>query len=135
MKKSLSIDEDYDFSLFGISCHAKDYRLSWEINGTLGLDLEKTELESGMLDDEIPLNVSSYFDEESHLQYTLITNKHIGGLWFPEMPNLDYFLRISGPMHEREMDSCKNMLQRIESILAIVQINPMDLKSRINLMF
>ena len=134
-KKSLTFEEVYDFSLFGISCHVKDYRLSWEINKVLGIDLVKTDLDNGDPAESIPLTVSLYFEEESHIQYTLITNKYAEGMWFPELPNLDYFFKISGPMHELEMDHCKQLLQNIESILAIVKINPLDLKSRMNLMF
>jgi len=135
LKKSLTFEEVYDFSLFGISCHVKDYRLCWEINRALNIDLEKVDLDNGNSEENSPLTVSSYFDEESHIQYTLIVNKHNDGLWFSELPNLDYFLRISGPMHEMLADNCKHLLQNIESILAIVKINPLELKSRVNLMF
>jgi len=135
LKKSLTFEEVYDFSLFGISCHVKDYRLSWEINKALGIDLVKTDLDNVDPTEQTPLTVSLYFDEESHIQFTLITNKYAEGMWFPELPNLDYFLRISGPMHEIETDNCKHLLQGIESILAIIKINPLDLKSRVNLMF
>ena len=42
-KFTLNIEEDYDFSLIGISCHAKDYKLCFEFNKLLEVDFIRTE--------------------------------------------------------------------------------------------
>jgi hypothetical protein len=42
MKHLLVEEYEYDFSLLGICCHEKDYRLCWAVNSTLDLNLTKS---------------------------------------------------------------------------------------------
>ena len=42
MKYHLEEEYEYDFELFGISTHEKDYRLCWAINNSLKISLERT---------------------------------------------------------------------------------------------
>ena len=42
MKYHLEEEYEYDFDLYGISSHEKDYRICWAINNSLGLSLERT---------------------------------------------------------------------------------------------
>ena len=49
MKYTLLEEYDYDFTLIGISCHAKDYRICWSINQRFGYDFEKQEHDLEML--------------------------------------------------------------------------------------
>ena len=135
MKNVLNVDDDYDFSLMGISCHAKDYRLCWEINKALGVDLEKKSYADGENQPDEPFSNASYFDEENHIDYVLIGNKYEGGLLIPEYPQLDYFLRIYGPQHEHFADSCKSSLHSVDLVLAVIELKPSQLKSKMNLIF
>ena len=136
MKNVLEIDNPIDFSLLGISCHAKDYRLSWEINKTLTLELEKDEsLYSMDLKNEFGFSTATFSCVETHLVYMLISNKNEGGHLITEYPQLDYFIRISGPMHEMELKNCKEKLYDIKSVLTVVELNPHNLKSKMNLVF
>ena len=41
-KQLLRIDLDTSFSLFGISCHLKDFRFAWTINKSLSVDFKKS---------------------------------------------------------------------------------------------
>lgn len=135
MKKVLSFDDDYDFSLIGMSCHAKDYRLCWEINKSLELDLEK---QSDILSNNYPdvsYSNAVYIDEENHLEYVLLSNKSEGGMVIPEYPQLDYFLKISGPQHEYSTSDYRSRLQNIDLVLAVIELNPENLKSKFNLVF
>ncbi|MCB0381697.1 MAG: IPExxxVDY family protein, partial [Flavobacteriales bacterium] len=55
----LSLEEDYDFALLGISCHTKDYRLCWELNKVLNFDLVRsTDLEIN----KTTINKSSFYE-------------------------------------------------------------------------
>ena len=42
MKYHLEEEYEYDFELFGISTHEKDYRLCWAINNSLNISLERS---------------------------------------------------------------------------------------------
>ena len=135
MKKVLNVDDDYDFSILGISCHAKDYRLCWEINRALQIDLEK---QNDILSNNYPdvsYSNAFYNDEENHLEFVLLSNKSEGGMVIPEYPQLDYFLKISGPQHEYSIADYKNKLQNIDLVLAAIELDPQNLRSKFNLVF
>ncbi|MFH1321040.1 MAG: IPExxxVDY family protein [Bacteroidota bacterium] len=86
-KRVLNIDIDYDFALIGICCQAEDYRLCWEINKILEIELERRDditiypaNKSRTRKAEEEKNAySSYFykDEEIKTSFTLISNKPI----------------------------------------------------------
>ena len=135
MKNVLNVDDDYDFSILGISCHAKDYRLCWEINKALSVDLEKQSYITSENQSEMAFSNASYFDEENHIEYTIISNKNEGGVLIPEHSRLDYFFKIHGPQHEFIADDCKSALLNIDFVLAVVELNPSQLKSKMNLIF
>lgn len=133
MRRVLNLDGEYDFSILGISCHSKDYRLYWEINQALGLDLQKKM--DGEDDEGSNSPGASYLDGERHLDYQLLSNKIEGGLLIPELPQLDYFMRIEGPGHEEEVKDCRPRLMDIDLVLAVMELSPGQLKSRDNLIF
>ena len=60
-------DEQEDsFTLIGISCHQKDYRLCWELNKILELELQKEEDIPGP-NEEISFS-RYYYNNEDFLQ-------------------------------------------------------------------
>lgn len=135
MKNVLNVDDDYDFSVLGISCHAKDYRLCWEVNKALNIDLEKQEYIISEKQSKMAFSNAAFFDEENHIDYVLISNKNEGGVLIPEYPQLDYFIKIQGPQHEFITDDCRSALLNIDFVLAVVELNPNQLKSKMNLIF
>ena len=135
MKRLLEIDDEYDFSLLGISCHAKDYRLCWELNRTLNLQLAKYKSIKSALKPDEKFSTSIFDDEENLLEYTLISNKNNGKYLIPEYPQLDYFLKLSGPQHDFEIKEQKQKVQSLDLVLTVLQINPTSLKSGPNLVF
>ena len=50
MKYTLLEEYDYDFTLIGISCHAKDYRICWSINQRFGYDFDQLTTRNLVLD-------------------------------------------------------------------------------------
>lgn len=135
VKRLLDVEDEYDFSLLGISCHAKDYRLCWEINNALKIELEKGEAILTEADDEKGFATSHFYDEINHLQYVLITNKQEGKYLIPEYPQLDYFLKLSGPQHDYEIKAQKQRIQNIDLVLTVIEVKAKALKSKPNLVF
>ncbi|HAW51205.1 MAG TPA: IPExxxVDY family protein [Flavobacteriales bacterium] len=135
MKNVLNVNDDYDFSLLGISCHAKDYRLCWEINKALNVDLEKQHYIFSEKQSDKAFSNAAYFDEENHIDYVLISNKNEGGVLIPEHSQLDYFIKIQGPQHEFIAEDSRSALLNIDFVLAVVELNPSELKSKMNLIF
>ena len=136
MKLTLEIENEFDFSLLGISCHAKDYRLSWALNNSLNIKLKKEDdIHPELCEDGICFANSSYYDDIDHLQYALISNKEDGAHLIPEFPQLDYFFKVSGPQHEYEIEHYKQIMQNMDLILTVLVIDPKTLKSKPNLVF
>jgi hypothetical protein len=132
----LSLEEDYDFDLVGISCHSKDYRLCWELNNTLGIDLTRTE-DLTITKKEVAGNYSfyEYDDEENHLSYYLMANKCSNGYLIPEKKTTDFFILIKGIFDENYILKILSKINSISLILTSFQLDPNSLKSKQNLLF
>jgi hypothetical protein len=137
-KYTLTIDYEIDFDLIGICSHHNDYRLAWNINEKIGLNLAKCD-EDYVLTDKKGEAVSnhsmySFEDEENRLTYYLIKNKHQGKFLIPEKPSIDYFLFL----HDNiaiELDELMNDLKSVPSILGVYEFDPIEIGSAENIVF
>lgn len=132
----LSIDEDYDFDLYGISCHTKDYRLCWELNHALNIDLTRSD-DLLIKKKEVTSCYSFYefVDEENHLSYFLIANRSSNGFLLPEKKATDFILMVKGAYNEGYGVDIIEKINSISLILTSFQMNPDELKSKQNLLF
>jgi hypothetical protein len=132
----LSIEEDYDFILIGISCHTKDYRLCWEINKSLNTDLKRTEdLEISKKGEVNSFSFYEFIDEDNYVEYYLISNLGSNGYLIPEQKKVDFFLLLKG---NTSTNQAKDIIGRINSlslVLTSFNIDPNQLKSKHNLLF
>jgi hypothetical protein len=136
-KYTLSLENEFDFELIGISCHQTDYRVCWALNLELGLNMKKTE-EPFMVSGKKGLVSSSHSlyeweDEDNFAAYYLIKNKDNNKLLLPERSQLDYFFVIKGG--DYEIDDLVTRIKEIKGILTAVIIDPYDLKSNEHLIF
>ena len=135
-KLILSLDEDYDFNLIGISCHAKDYRLCWELNQALGIELVRVD------DYEITKKkeVSNYafyefLDNINYLDFYLIANKGSKGNLIPEHKTTDFFLMLKGHSSDGQLTDFTIKINELSLVLAAFKVDPESLKSKQNLLF
>ena len=136
-KLVLDLDLDFDFSLFGVSSHVSNYRIAWGMNKLFEIDLERVDDIDLSFDSDKKGNFSLYTfnDEESYTTFHLLSNRCDSGYLIPELKQIDYFVQYWGPMSDQELSSFKDELRKIPSVLAAIQIDPMELKSRNNLLF
>lgn len=136
-KLVLDLEFDFDFSLFGISSHVANYRLAWGINKLLEINLERVEDIDLSFEIHKTGNFSLYRfdDEDSYTTFHLLSNRCETGYLIPELKQIDFFIQYWGPMVKKELSSFKDELREIPSVLASMQIDPMELKSRNNLLF
>jgi hypothetical protein len=137
-KFKLTIEYDYDFTLVGISCHEKDYRIAWALNNKLKTELKKTE----DLKIELKKNTSptlfpfyEYIDEEAFREYFLIGNRGGKGMLIPEQKQVDYFLMIRGSYTDADKNNLLKQLKDINIVLAAYDIDANQLDSKQNLLF
>jgi hypothetical protein len=67
---------------------------------------------------------SNLFPEETKIAYLI-----------PEKKRIDYFIKISGLKGTDEINETLHNINKINNIIACYAIEPMDLKSRDNLIF
>ena len=136
-KQVLTFEYDFDFSLYGIICHLKDYRLCYEVNTALGIDLKKADNLDILINKQKERSEFSLYTFESAEEKTIhvIGNKNTRGCLIPEQYQVDYFLMLKGSFRDNEKESIKNKIKNSKIVLGIYEISVSSLKSRENLIF
>ena len=137
-KFKLDIEYDYDFALFGISCHEKDYRICWALNNKMRLQLKKTqdiELKEKKKKENTHYPLFEFIDEEAHREYFIISNRSDSAPLIPEQKQADYFLMIRGNLNTNEKEIILKSIKSIQIVLTAFEIEPNELKSKQNLIF
>ena len=138
-KKILDIEIDLDYSLIGISCYSKDYRLCWEINKELGFKLVRKTSPALKAMGEDPkenddsntgLIVYNYENINKGVLYRFVGNKSTKGFLIPELKQVDYFVCIRGMSHELEEIRMIKSLRNIGIVLTAFSIPPATIKSK-----
>lgn len=98
MKKTLDFDyEDHlDFTMIGIVCAYKDFRLCYEINKVLEINLcKEDDLEMKKERRGSASTFSLYnFSNGDNEQYIVLANKGSSGNFINELKHIDYFMLI-----------------------------------------
>jgi hypothetical protein len=120
-KIRLQTDQDYGaYTMIALSCHLKDYRISFLINKHLQLNLKKTgDFQYFPLKTEQALTYSLYYhhDPERMISRYLVSNHHPNGKLFPTLKQTDYFLVIEGVLETKEKQ------EMIRTLLSVPLIN------------
>jgi hypothetical protein len=124
-KYTLTFDDEIDFDVFGISSPFADYRLAWELNGILKIQLEKQAESIIVFDKKSKKNNSfqlySFFDEENLTRFYLIRNKQQNCLIASENQIMDYFLVIKENL-TLDLANFLTDLRKINGIVAVFKL-------------
>jgi len=98
------------FTLFGISCHLKDYRLTFLLNKKLGLEFIKMEDFAAY---------SFYFcrDDDHFNTYFLLGNRGQDTILFPGLKQTDFILLVEGPFKKIQKDKLLESIKDIPNVL------------------
>lgn len=151
-KVLFQIEPEIDFELICISSHHKDYRLCWEINRNLGMELKRID-EYFLGTKENPGELFSQFNysqSTDHVEYYLIANRCIpeegkekpedlfptedSMKLVPEMKQVDYLLLIYGQLNTSEMKSLEDNLNELVMVQAAWKQDVHKLRSKYNLL-
>jgi hypothetical protein len=137
VKYKLQLEDDFEFELFGICSSNADYKLCWGINKALAIQLSKSNDLSVHLkkEGEHFFSFYEYYDDENHLEYYLI--KNISSNYQPLIPEknqIDYFLLLKNNYYQNSNEILTS-LKEIDSILTAFIFDPIELKSKGNLIF
>jgi hypothetical protein len=131
-KTRLIVEYDYDFCLIGIVCHEKDYRLCWNLNTILQLNLSKKD------DHIIPDSNHSLFyynQEQLFREYYLVSNRGNTGMLIEEHRQVDYFFIARGDIGAEEQKYFLEEMKKVEMVSAAYPLDANSLKSKHNLIF
>ncbi len=133
----LDNDDQFDFTLIGIACQHKDYRLCHELNTSLNIELVREndfEIFNGKRMEKIAFSFYRYKTEDDD-QYFLFSNKSKQGFLIPEQKQIDFFLMIRENVNRLNETEFINGLKKLKVVLGIFKLDPKKLKSRDNLLF
>jgi hypothetical protein len=140
MKRSkLIIEYEYDFTLYGLISLVKGYKLAWEINQVLHIQLIKQpDLVVGFKKEE-EKKFSYYAHETQFNRLKLFRNKSIEGdsgkyFLIPEFPHFDFII-LADMKESIAPNQLQELIKSIPSVQLVSVIPTEGLKSKSNFIF
>jgi hypothetical protein len=125
------------FTLLGISCHLRDYRLSYLFNFHLGFTFVKNDdlrIISSPAQGEAEFSFYSYRDEERYNSYYLIANRSPSFTLVPEMKQFDFLLIVEGRFNKPEKDAMLRTIRKLPNILTVFETRMEEIRNIENLL-
>ena len=96
------VEYEFDFILLGITSGQKEYKLAWELNRELTIELKKSDDCIINFKGDSKLIISTLTFSEHSSIYTLLKNRSVDyentrhSFLLPELKQFDYFLKLEG---------------------------------------
>ncbi len=135
MSKKIFLDirsEPAIFTLIGISCHMKDYRLSYQLNKDLGLNfLRMEDLKIALTHKKDPAEFSLYYypDEDYFNTYYLLANRSQEFVLAPEIKQIDFLMIVEGEFRKAQKDGLIRCIRNIPNVLTAYEIKFAEIKN------
>jgi len=135
MAKKIYLDVRSDpalFTLLGISCHLRDYRLSYLFNHHLGFSLIKRDdlrIISSPDKGQTEFSFYSYRNEERLNTFYLIANRSQSFILVPEMKQFDFLLIVEGRYNKGEKNVMIKTIRSLPGVLTVFEINFTEIKN------
>ncbi|MEI6434502.1 MAG: IPExxxVDY family protein [Bacteroidota bacterium] len=104
------------YTLLGISCHSRDYNISFHLN-------EKLELGFTKMDDYREFSFFFCRDDNDFNSYFLLGNRGQESVLFPELKQTDYIFLVEGPLKKAQKDNLIKVIRSIQSVLTAFEIS------------
>jgi len=120
------------FTLIGISCHVKDYRISYLLNAHLGFEFSKLDdLKITLTQKKEPTGFSLYYyrDEDYFNAYYLLANRSQEFVLAPEVKQVDFLLIVEGTFKKAQKDPLIKAIRGIPNVLTAYEINFAEIKN------
>jgi hypothetical protein len=125
------------YTLVGISCHFRDYRLSYLLNENLRFRLVKLDdLPFLALGSNEPSLFSLYRwrDDDQYNTYYLIANRSEDSLLIPQIRQADFLLLIEGPFKKKQQEDLLSRLRKVPNVLTAFGIPFSSVKNYENIL-
>jgi hypothetical protein len=121
-KYELILEDEMTLEVFGISSAFADYRLAWELNQCLNINLIKSnevfDVRPVKSKDSVFFRYFSFFDEEYLTRIYLIKNRQEPGMFHGDRPMIDFFL-VLRENFSFEKEALMQQLRRINGVVAV----------------
>lgn len=137
MAKKLKISSEisYDYTIFGVSCHLKDYRFTFFLNDKLGFKFRRIEdLKITDGKEEKPYSFFVYHHPDERRNYYLISNYHESGRLIPAEKGVDYFIIADDKLPATMKKQFITKIQSVPQVLAAYEI-PQDKAKNLEIIF
>ena len=122
---TLECAEEFDFALLAINSHIKGYKLCWNINSSMQLNLEKKNDHN--IKKDLLFSRYTYISDEG-IEYDLLTNRSKKGYLVPNQKSINYFLVVKNDYWEQEKLDFMSKLRNIPDVLLAFEIDIANLK-------
>ena len=135
MAKKIYLDarsEPAFFTLLGISCHLRDYRLSYLFNHHLGFSFIKQDdlrIVPFSNKEHAEFSFYSFRNEERLTTFYLISNRSQSFFLVPEMKQFDFLLIVEGKYNKSEKDPLIKVIRSLPGVLTIFEIKFTEIKN------
>ena len=138
--QELYVHYQYDYDLYGLQTAVPEYKLAWQLNRTLQIDLKKAV--DLVLEDvsNPPLLVSNFIFTATHRTFRLLRNQAFStaeatAFLLPELKQWDYLLQVHDPSNSVNQDTLLTEVGTLSDIEQIVRIEMSLIEHKENLLF
>jgi len=120
------------YTLIGISCHMKDYRISFLFNKYLGTEFHKLEdlkITLNNKNDPAEFSLYYYYDEDYFNAYYLMENRSMEFILVPEIKQVDFLLIVDGVFKKSRKDRLIKSIREIPNVLTAYEIDFTGIKN------
>jgi len=113
------------YTLFGISCHLKDYRLSFLMNQKMEPEFIKMEDFCSVSSPKKESDSFSFYygkDDDHYNTYSLVANRGQESILVPELKQTDFLLLVEGPFKKNQKENLLAALKSIPNVLTAFEI-------------
>jgi hypothetical protein len=151
MSKKINIKWDEEFFIAGIISGVRDYKLVFDINNFLQLDLKRIddvemfveeESSTGLFEEANMENIKmpskhsafQYYDENSKKEFSIISNLGSKAFLISEQKKFNYFFLLRAESHrKKEFETLLKSISQLDTISAVVILELKNVQSKINL--
>ena len=116
-KQLLRIEFDTSFSLFGISCHLKDYKFAWTINKSLGVEFKKAK--AFLKDANVEFSQYKYQIDLDTIY--LFANKSRQGFLITKKKEVDYWMLFNKTFDEKTISHYISTIRKTRPVLTVFE--------------
>lgn len=123
-KHRLLLDEEFEYLVYGLSCHQKDYRLAWHLTNATKKKFVRhmVQLTPQGANMESFANFSAE-DPDNHLRYALITNYNDSTYLIKQYKQYDYFILVEGYIDIFDSDRFLATLRSIDQMQLVTELD------------